>query len=250
MFPNQDPNQAPGQPQQPYVPPQPTQQPIQAPNGQYEVVPPPTPMQNPSGHNPYEFIVNPNTPKKSGLKLFGGNKFLQQIAFLVGGAVLLIATAAIIISVAFPGNSSKTDLITIAQKQQELVRIATLGAAQATDQTAKNFSTSTELSVATSQQQVLGYLGKHNTKVGSKELSLTKSAQTDTLLANAQANSTFNSIIEQTLVTQLTSYRTLLKQTFNKTSNTTVKTLLNQNYQAAGLLLEQGQAAAAQTTSS
>lgn len=247
MFPDQQ-NQNGGQPQQPYQPaPQPNygvnSAPQQAPNGQYQVVPPPSVTGHPTGHNPYEFIVNPNTPKK-GLGLFGGNDFIKKIIFLVGGAVVLMVVAATILSALGPKTDSTTSLISIAQRQQEIIRVASIGSGQATGPTASNFTTNVALSVTSNQNDVLTYLGSKGTKLNAKKLALDRNTQTDKLLADATAASTFDSVVTQTLTSQLTTYQTSLRTAYKQTSSQKTKQLLQNCYNATTLLLEQAKGAA------
>lgn len=189
--------------------------------------------------NNYDFIVNPSPPpKKSLIPLPTGSSMLQRIAIVGGGLVILIIIIAIFASL-LSGGSNTAPLVSIAQQQNELIRVATLGTQQATDQSAKNFAQSTELSLTTEQQQLLGYLKDHGTKVSAKQLALTQSTKTDTELAAAQAASTFDSTFEQVMQTQLSSYAQSLKTTFAGTTGVNARKLLNADYTAANLLLKQ-----------
>ncbi len=238
--PNQNGEQPTPQPQQPVT--QPTygvnSAPQVAANGQYEVVPPPSVTGNHSGHNPYEFIVNPNKPKKSG-GLFGGSSFVKQIAVILGGAVLLMVAAALVISALAPKKDSSASLTAIAQRQQEIIRVATVGATQATGQSAKNFTTNVELGVSSSQVQVLAYAHTKGTKISPKLLALDRSAQTDKLLADAAATSTLDSAVTQNLTSQLTTYETSLRTAYKQSSSSKAKQILQSSYNTAALLLEQ-----------
>lgn len=243
MFPDKQ-SQTGSQPlQQPYQPASPpaygiNSVPQQAPNGQYQVVPPPSITGRPSGHNPYEFIVNPNTqPKRGGL--FGGNKFLQQIVFLVGGALLFMVVAALVISAVAPRKNNSASLTTIAQQQQEIIRIATIGAQQATGSAARNFATNVELSIGSNQKQVLAYLATTGTVLKGKQLSLDQNPKTDILLTNATAASTFDSVMSQTLTSQLANYQASLRTAYTQATNPKAKQILQTSYNAATLLLAQ-----------
>jgi hypothetical protein len=226
------------------IAPLPQSQPLQpaiqpADNGQYYVVPPPAPSQHSSGHNPYEFIVAPNSGHQPGATLFGGNKFLQQIGLLVGGTVAVIVVGVILASVLVPNKSSTAALTTIAQKQQEIIRVATLGVNQATSQSAKNLAINTQLGVGSSQTDTLAYLAAHGAKINPKVLVLGHSSQTDQTLASAKETSTFDSALEQVLMTQLTSYQNSLRAAYKAAASKTAKTLLQKDYTSASLLLEQ-----------
>ena len=231
----------PQDPRNPQNTPQPTPQygvnsaPQQADNGQYAVVPPPSITGHPTGHNVYEFIVNPNNPQKSG-GLFKGNKFLQKIAVLVGGTVLLLTVLGILISVFVPNNNSTATLTSIAQQQQEIIRVATLGA-RATSQDTQNFAATTQYTLMTSQGQVITYLGQHGTKLSAKQLAVGHDATTDATLTAATATSTFDSALKDSLISQLKTYRAALSKAYTASSNKTVKTLLQKSDNSARILL-------------
>jgi hypothetical protein len=242
MFPDQQ-NQNGGQPG--YQPPAPQQ----ALNGQYAVMPPLPAGQNNghSGHNPYEFIVNPNTPKHGGNAL-GGDNFLKKIGLLVGGLVVVLIIAAVVIS-HFAPKGSTPGLTAIAQRQQEIVRIATLAVTNTTGQDTKNLATNIELSVTSNQTQIVSYLASHGTKLKAKDLALDKSSQTDTLLTNATSAGTYDSVVAQTLASQLQTYESLLQTTYKQTTSKPAKQLIQSCYDSATKLLKQAKSLPANSNS-
>lgn len=202
----------------------------------------------PVNHDPYGFITDPQKASKA--PLLGGNSFFKQIALILGGFVLLLIVLGIILSVALPSSNSTTDLTKIAQSQQELIRISTVGAQQSSSQFAKNLSITSRLSLLTNQGQLLTYMAGTGVKLAPKTLALSRNAQTDQTLAAAQATSTFDIALEQIMISQLQTYQNSLRQEFSKTKNKTLKIVILKNYQSAVLLLEQAQAAQAQATNS
>jgi len=212
--------------------------PQQTQNGQYAVVPPLPVGQNNghSGHNPYEFIVNPNTPQKRGG--LAGAGFGKQIALLVGGVVVLLIIAAVALSALKPKGIG-SDMLAIAQRQQEIVRLATAASQQASGQDAKNFAINTQLSVSSSQQQVVGFLTTHGTKTNEKLLALDHTAATDTLLASAANAGTYDSAVVSTLSDQLKTYEGQVQSTYKKATSKTSKQLLQNSYTSASKLLTQ-----------
>jgi len=218
----------------------------QHPNGQYEVVPPLPAAQNndQNGHNPYEFIINPNTaPAKSGGLLSGllGDKFIRNAILAVAGLAVLVIGAAIAISALAP-KGSVPGMTSIAERQQELIRVSTAAVQQAGSSDTKNFVTNLELDVTSDQQQILGYLGAHGTKINSKVLGLDQSAQTDTQLADAATANNYDSAVVQNLTGQLQTYKNLAQSTYNQTTNHDARTLLQHMLNHADLLLKQAQA--------
>jgi len=246
MFPEQ---QQPGgqPPQTPYIPPQPTPatQPQQTANGQYAVVPPPIPTQNNghSGHNPYEFIVSPNSPRQPSLLGSASTlSFPVKIGFLVASAILLIILIAMISSIFGPKNNTAA-LIEIVQRQQEIVRISTAATKLAVTEDAQNFVANTSLSVASSQQDMLAYLAGHGTKkLKAQILAADQDADTDKLLSNAASAGNYDAVVASTLSTELTEYAHLLQTTYQQSHQKELKTVLNSAYNSAAALVKQSKA--------
>lgn len=235
MFPDQQ-NQDGGQPGPGPVS---NQAPQQNAVGQYQVVPPLPSGQNNghTGHNPYEFIVNAEAKKKS-LGLPGGNSFFGRLAIIVGGVILLMIIAGVVLSALGP-KSPTASLTAIAQRQQEIVRIASSAVGNASSQDAKNFAVNVEAVVASSQSQIVGYLTSHGTKVDGKVLALDHSAQTDALLTNAQTTNTYDKAVVENLSSQIGTYQQLIQTTFKQASSKQLKQILQHSYADTGVLAAQ-----------
>jgi hypothetical protein len=214
-------------------------------NGQYEVVPPPVPVNaiGPSGHNPYEFIIAAQ-PKKRGFSLrLGTDKksMLIWLGLLLGGVAVVLVVVSIAISVLAP-KGSIPGMIAIAQRQQEIIRVADAASRQATTQDVLNLATNADLSLITNQQQVLTFLTTHNTKLKPTVLALDHDAQTDATLANAATTNTYDSAVVQNLSSQLQAYETLLQTTAKQTKNPKTRALLQICFTTADKLLKQAKA--------
>lgn len=211
--------------------------------GQYQVIAPPQPAPNngQSGHNPYQFIFEADQVrggKRGGLM---GDAFFKLIALIVGGVVILLVVAALVIDSLAP-KGSLPGMIAIAQRQQEIVRVATTANQQATSADVRNFAQNVSLSVSSSQQQISGYATAHGAKLDTKTLALDKSAQTDSQLAAAATANNYDSAAAQDLVSQLQTYEKLLQTTYKQTDSKTARHLLQAAFSSSDLLLQQGQA--------
>ncbi len=211
-------------------------------SGHYEVVPPLPAGQNndQSGHNPYDFIINPNSapPKRDNLL---GDKFIRNVALAFAGLAVLVIGAAVALSALTP-KGSVPGMTSIAERQQELIRVATAATQQAGSSDAKNFVTNVEIDITSDQQQVLGYLSAHGAKLGSKTLGIDQNAQTDTQLANAATANNYDPTVAQALASELQTYEGLLKTTYGQTSNPDAEKLLKTTFNNADILLVQAQA--------
>jgi hypothetical protein len=203
------------QPQQPYS--QPPQPPV------------------PENAGQYDFIVNNGTP---------ANRPNPKTMFLfIGGTVVLvIALVWFILSLFLGGNSgSSAPLVTIAQEQTEIARIAT-AAAQSnhlTSQDTRNFTRNTQLTISSDNTDLLALLKTDGKKLDEKQLGLKRSATTDSTLEAANSSGTYDSTLTGILQTQLKAYQTSIKQAYATSTSNKEKSLLNSEYDHATLLLEQ-----------
>jgi hypothetical protein len=198
--------------------------------------PPPPPGAN------YDFFLNPQKPPKPSpfAGLLGGGSLAVRMAVVACGAFVVVIVLYIFLSLF--GNSSDPKLLTIAQDQSELSRVAalayTLGQNQSSSST-QNFARSANLSLTTEQLQLLNYLKEHGTKFSAKQLAATKNTSTDTELSSSIQSSSFDSTYASVMQSQLGSYQITLQSAFKSASSTNLKVILAADYKAAGLLLRQ-----------
>ncbi|MEO6760969.1 MAG: hypothetical protein ABI220_01155 [Candidatus Saccharimonadales bacterium] len=201
---------------------------------------PPTNLTPNGGHNPYEFIVAEDKQREAKFKIPGGDNKTQRALIVAGGAIVLIIIISLLYSLISSSGHSDPQLTIVTQKQQEIIRVATDGARHANNQSTKNFAINTELTIQSNQGELISYLADHGTKLSKKTLNLGIDSKTDTLLTNASATNTYDSTVEQELVTELTDYQAALKQAYQGVSGKTLQGILNHSYDNASLLIEQG----------
>lgn len=188
--------------------------------------------------NPYDFILNTNEQPKPKLFNTGGSK--KNRIILIAGLFSLVFIAFILIS-SFLGGADKnlqTKLLTIAQEQTEIIRVADLSKNEKTvrDQNTLVFAYNTSISLNTSSQQVTKILSK-NKKVDQKQLALKKDTKTDELLKNAALNNTYDETFKDILKKQLTTYQTNLKDAYSSAKDPADKAVLKNAYDTATILL-------------
>ncbi len=215
----------------------------QHPSGQYEVVPPPPATQSNgrSGHNPYDFIVNPNTKPPKPTLFSGGGDTLSRIAILGGGLVVLLIVGAVVIQALKP-KGPIDGLTSIVERQQEIIRISTAATKQTVNQDAKDFVFNVQASATSSQVQLLSLLQANGRKLSTSQLTLDKSTQSDTQLANAATANIYDTAVTANLIDQLQTYESLLKATYSQTTSKTAHQTLQNDYNNADLLLKQARA--------
>lgn len=195
----------------------------------------------PDPHDPYAFIMNAGQPapkSKLPLSLPKGNSTFQRVLIGAGGFFVLLIIGLIVLSL-FSGNGNNDKLLTLAQEQTEIIRVADLARNERTirDSTTKNLASSASLSVGSSRQKVLSLLsGK---KVNDKTLSLKKSAKTDTELTTAATNNQYDEVFTQILTDELKTYQTNVKQLYTNSKNTEEKAILEEAYNGTVILLGQ-----------
>lgn len=192
--------------------------------------------QNPSQNNAsYDFFLKSEKPKKTLLQP-GSTK--GRIFIVVAGAILLVVVAAVVIS-ALSGGGNKASLLKVAQDQNEIVRVSTEGSTQATATSTKQFAITAQLSVASAQTDLLKLLKTNGVTYGTKDLSGTKSANTDQQLTTAAAASLYDQTFDGVMKTALQGYSADLRSAFLATHSVTLRNLLNNDYKSAQLLLTQ-----------
>lgn len=207
----------------------PTQNPQQPP------VPNPTPTANPAGYN-YDFILNPEKPTKPKVPL-AGSSTLQRVLIVVGILTVVIILGAIVSSVLSAGSKEKTQgLLTVAQEQTEIIRIATDGTLHTTSVPAQGLAQNVQASITSDNVALIEYIKNNGQKVTKAQLGLKHSKTTDTSLATALGNNTYDTTFKDVIQTELTDYMVALQKVYKTNPSPKGKALLSKQYDAATLL--------------
>lgn len=197
---------------------------------------------HPQDNNPYDFIMNPAAPPpKKRLPLPGSNSnpFLVKIGLIVGGVIVLMIAVTVLLNLFTGGKTSTEEFRSLAQTQQEVIRVAEIGDNDARSQSVKNAAKSIKLSVTTQQLKTLSYLSKNDITMKEKELDLKVNTENDTKLDGANQTSTFDSVFLQVMRGILESYANDLRQLYDTTSNTQAKQIIKEDFEQTQLLSQQ-----------
>lgn len=184
---------------------------------------------------PYDFIMNPSIkpPKKSsGLK--GGPK----LAYIAGGGVIFVIILFVVLSLS-SGGGTTPGLVSIAQQQAEIARVADLHYSEINDAATKNFVINTQLSVSSAESEYLQYLTAGGVTIKPTQIALGINTQTDAALDAAKGSGALDSTVKTTLQTALESYQQTIQTTYSNTKSAKTKTLLKSFFDQATVLLEQ-----------
>lgn len=189
--------------------------------------------------NPYDFIMNNGPQQTQGkFNLPSGKSTLQRVLIFGGGLFTLIIIGLIFISFIFGGGGSSEKLLSIAQEQTELIRVADLAKNERTVRlaTTQNLASNVNIGVAASRAQLTPFIKQKGLE---KKLLLKKNTQTDTKLTSAGENNQYDDVFVGIMKTQLATYQSDLQILYNETKDAKQKIVLKNAYDGATLLLKQ-----------
>jgi hypothetical protein len=197
----------------------------------------PAPQQAAPGPDQFDFIFNPQTNTKRSVLPGSGSPILMRVLMVLGGLTLLVIAAVIFFSILGSGDKEKTtNLLTIAQEQTELVRIATDASLKATTLPAQSLAQNIQASVGSQKNELLKYMKDNGVRTSPVQLTLKHSKTTDTTLQTAKANNTYDTAFRQVIQTELDSYISSLQRAYKADPGPKGKQLLAAQYDGAVLL--------------
>jgi hypothetical protein len=197
-----------------------------------------------SNPNPdYNFILNPQTPSKSFLKI--GNLSAKGRLIVVGLIIILILVIfAIIKSLLTTPVFNQNDFLSLVKQQQQLIHIVTVDVQTSQEQAnltggSINFVTSANLVISTDQAKTIKYLKLNGVTINPQALNQSYSPTFDTELKNSLNTNTFTQTMNQIMQSELNIYKSDLLQTYQTTNGPHGKVLLRQEYANCELLIRE-----------
>lgn len=188
-----------------------------------------------NGQNQYDFILDNKKPKKS-LIPTGGSKKQRIVVFLIFIGVVL-AIFGLIFGLIFRGGGASQSLTQLAQQQQELIRISTIGTEEGRSRETLSFAYNTQLSLMSSQQETLVRLSTLRKAPNAKELAEGVQPSIDQELSRAQQADRFDEVFTTVLRRELTAYQRAIQAAGNEVSAPADRELLAQLHQETEQLL-------------
>lgn len=186
----------------------------------------------------YEFIMNPPEPPKQS-RFPGSGSLLSRIAIIGGGLVVLLIIANVARG-ALSGPSPFPSYVSILQDQQVLIYLSTKALEEdSLSSTNRDFASTTQLSMTSSQAALIGYLATNDQVVDAKVLNAKVTPELDKRLETALAATTYNSTFQEVAKTTLVDYTARMQRTYDAFEGKNGRDLLAKDYKQAELLLEQ-----------
>lgn len=186
--------------------------------------------------DPYGFITNPEQSAKRKISFHFGNTPGQRLVIVGVGFLLLIIIFVFLLSVFNrASNAQKDRLISMAQTQTEIARVAELAGRETDDANTRSLAINVQLTLESDLQEINDLLAKRGVKLKQKTLDLGKDEATDKALEEAAANNQFDETFNSILKDQLDKYKTLIKSAYDDGGRLEKQTL-QQNYDDVALL--------------
>lgn len=201
---------------------------------QQPYAPPPSGGQQPN----YDFIFNPAKPTRPGL--LNGNSLKQRLVIAGAGLVILIIAVTAVINLLSGSSDYFPSVLAVAQQQQEIVHLTTAVAQnpQTKLNTANaNLAVTLQLTVGSSQHDLLSYLKNNGHKVSSNQLNQKVSTAVDQQLTTAAQAGTYDATFDNIIQSQLQAYQQYLLIALAKDKGPKGQALLNSYLQQTKLLL-------------
>lgn len=183
--------------------------------------------------------MNPSQAARPSLFSFGGGSMTKRIVILLAGVLLLVIGVSVVKGALGGSNQVVPDLVSLVQDQEAMLHITGNAAQNVSETNLQNFNATAQMSLQSEQSQLILYLQQSGRKLSNKEVLLKISSRYDTQLTNALSSSTYDPTYKSIMQQELQVYQRDIKQAFYQEKGPVGRSMLNSDYQAAGLLLKQ-----------
>jgi hypothetical protein len=174
--------------------------------------------------NPYDQILNPAAPPKKPF-LFGAAgkpKPAIMVLFVLLALTLIVAAYAVFSSLTSKNYDS---VVSLAQRQEEIIRISELGLKKATDPSTMIYLATVRNVTQSEQTDTMAFLKKKGQEVSAVQLALKKDSSIDTALNTAEQNNTYDDVLLGKLNGQIVSYQRAIRSVTVDSSSKSEKAL-------------------------
>lgn len=200
----------------------------------------PDSLSPPAPTDSYDFIMHPqDSPKQRWPRL----ESWPQRAAVIGGAVIVLWIILTILKSLLSSGFDVKPFLAVAQDQQAIIYVASYVSTQQQNQglsaNSQSFAATVQLSVSSAQAALVGDLLKGGHKLSSKQLNLKLSPSIQTQLTSAAAAGTYDQAFQSLMKTELNAYSADLVKAYGQYKDQKSRSLLNNYYNQAKLLLTQ-----------
>lgn len=195
------------------------------------------PMPQQPQTNPYQFITDPQ--KQSSGPKFGGS--MKSRIIIVAGLALLLIIAASVVSVILTSinRGPVNQLKDIVAQQEEIIRIAGIGAEKAIGVDTRSYAQTVLQSVQTDQSKLITQMEKSKISITKLELASKKNTKTEEALEAASAANRYDEAIKQDLSEKVADYAESLKSAYDKGPGNAMEQVLSESFDNANAILGQ-----------
>lgn len=198
------------------------------------------PPANTSPTSEFDFFLNDGQqqpPKKSLLP--SSSSLPVRIAIFGGGLVILLIVFTVVKGL-ISGSSPLPAFVSIAEDQQDLIHIVSLAAEQQDlSTTNQNFAATAQLSLTSSQAEIVEYISNNGKKVNPAGLEQAIDTKVDARLEAAATAETYDQTFRDIMKAKLSAYANNLQSTYQQTDGEIGQALLIDQFDQAKLLLTQ-----------
>lgn len=166
----------------------------------------------------------------------GNSKTTRIIIFVAGLAVLVIAALIFVSVLSSKSQQPVEEMISVVQKQSELINLADTGTKKARTTEALNLAYTTKLSLETDQRTLGSYIATQKRGFSASKYTSLKNAQIQAALVKAEQSNSFDETFLKLLNQELTSYKASIKRAYDNATSTKAKTVLSDTYNHATAL--------------
>lgn len=192
------------------------------------------------GQNPYDFIMNPNAPKKPAILGNNGSSknFIMKIALIVVGLIVAIILIVVAMSLFKGGGLDKTALIGVAQSQQEIITISS-SSTKLRSQALLNSAATTKATLDSQQKVYTAYLLENRIKTNQKLLAGKINPTTTSQLEDAGNTGNYDTVYKQVMQEKLEAYAKELTTVYGKASGQNLRKILSEDFEQTQMLIKQ-----------
>ncbi len=202
--------------------------------------PPPLVSPEPEKSGQYDFFLNDQPSAKQPL-LGKIGRLSKKVKIAVAATILVVlliiaSTVASFFSTGAGDDEKKLQLLGISKQQNEIVRIAGVGAKKAHRTEAKNLALTTKLGMATEQANLQAALKTQDVRARSSLLDKDKRVKNDQTLTVAEQNNRFDDAFLELMYAEIAIYQKELKIAYDDAESKAFKDAIAHQYRIANNL--------------